>query len=67
MFKIYSDCTRCVHASVCQYKSILEEVYNKISAKWDNIAAPDIFKLELECEEYKANEKIKISGGDFDF
>ena len=47
MFKNYSNCTRCIHASVCQYKSTLKEIYDKINGHWDNLAAPDIFKLEL--------------------
>ncbi len=59
MFKNYSDCTHCIHASVCQYKSILKEICDKIGGHWDNLAAPDIFKLELECKEYEANEKIR--------
>lgn len=59
MFKNYSDCAHCVHASVCQYKPILKEVYDKIGGKWDNLAVPDIFKLELECTEYQVNETIR--------
>ena len=53
MFKNYSDCTRCIHTSVCQYKSILKESCNKIKTHWDILAVPDAFKLELECKEYK--------------
>ena len=59
MFKNYSDCKNCIHASVCQYKSILKESCDKIRGHWDNLAVPDIFKLELECKEYEANEKIR--------
>lgn len=59
MFKNYSNCTHCIHASVCQYKSILKEIYDKIGGHWDNLAVPDIFKLELECKEYEANEKLR--------
>lgn len=56
MFKNYGNCTRCIHASVCQYKSTLKEIYDKINGHWDNLAAPDIFKLELECDKYKLDE-----------
>ena len=60
MFKNYSDCAKCVHASVCQYRSELKEIYDKIGAKWDNLAAPtDIFKLELRCEEFQDSAIIK--------
>lgn len=62
MFKNYSDCARCIHTSVCQYKSILKESCNKIKDHWDKLATPDVFKLELECKEYEANEKTKSSG-----
>lgn len=56
MFKNYSNCTRCCHASVCQYKFILKENCDKISGLWDNLDAPDIFKLDLECTEFKEDE-----------
>ena len=58
MFKNYSNCTKCIHNSVCQYKEQLIEAYDKIGTKWANICVPDIFKLELECAEFKANETI---------
>lgn len=56
MFKNYSNCTKCCHASVCQYKHILKESCDKINGHWNNLDAPDIFKLELECKEFKENE-----------
>ena len=59
MFKNYSNCARCIHNTVCQYKSMIKEVYDKIGEQWDNLAAPDIFKLELECKEFQENEIIK--------
>lgn len=65
MFKNYSNCTRCIHASVCQYKSILEETSNKIGGHWDNLVTPDIFKLSLECSEYEANEKMIKNNNQF--
>lgn len=65
MFKNYSDCTHCIHTSVCQYKDALEETYEKIGGHWDNLVVPDIFKLELECEEYEANENIKSNPFDY--
>ena len=55
MFKNYSNCKRCVHNSVCQYKEILKETEEKINTKWDNIYTPEFFKLELECTEFKEN------------
>ena len=59
MFKKYSDCTRCIHIEVCQYKNQLKEIYDKFNGHWDNINPPEIFKLELECNSFKANESIR--------
>lgn len=63
MFKNYSSCEKClhekcIHSPVCQYKFILKEIYDKIGSYWDNLAAPDIFRLALECKEYKDIETI---------
>ena len=52
MFKNYSDCEKCAHTKVCQYKIQLKEVDNKIKDRWNNVCAPDIFKLELSCNQY---------------
>lgn len=59
MFKNYSNCERCIHTSVCQYKSILKESCDEIKGHWNSLTIPDIFKLELECKEYEANETIR--------
>lgn len=63
MFKNYSSCEKCIHTSVCQYKSELEDIYDKIGGKWDNLNPADIFRLELTCEQYKLDESIKNNGG----
>ena len=62
MIKNYSDCEKCIHASVCQYKLELKNIYDKISGKWDNLNPTDIFRLELICEQYKLNKSIKNDG-----
>ena len=59
MFKNYSNCTNCIHTEVCQYKFQLKEIYDKLGGHWANLDAPDIFKLELECSQFKANESIR--------
>lgn len=62
MFKNYGNCEKCAHTSVCQYKLELKEIYNKIGGEWDNIAPPDIFKLELGCKEFKEDKVIRNNG-----
>lgn len=63
MFKNDSNCERCTHTSVCQYKLELKEICNKIGGKWDNIAPPDIFNLKLNCDQYREDITVRNNGG----
>lgn len=62
MFKNYSNCERCIHASVCSYKLTFKEVYDKINEKWDSLNSTNIFRLELSCNQYNT-DKPRQNGG----
>ena len=63
MFKNYSSCEKCVHTSVCQYKIEFKDIYNKISGKWDDLNPPEIFLLNLDCQQYKPGTTVRNNGG----
>lgn len=58
MIKNYTQCGKCEHNKVCQYKKNVEEILIKTNGHLDNLYVPEIFKINFECKEYKEKEEI---------
>ena len=59
MFNNEANCPHCIHSSICQYKSEILKIYDKIGEEWENNNTPDIFALKLDCKEFKLDTRVR--------